>query len=300
MVIDRKFFLRFLWVLVIITLVWVFFSKKDIIKPPKPSLKNVIEQVMVDSKGEYGIVIKNLKTGEAYKTNDHQVFESGSLYKLWVMATVFQQIQTGKLKEEEVLSEDISVLNENFSIDPEEAELTEGTITLTVHDALSQMITISHNYAALLLTQKIKLSTVAAFLRANSLTESAVGADGDSPITTPSDVALFYEKLYRGELANTEYTGKMIELLKKQQLNDGLPKNLPPEIKVAHKTGDIGWFKHDAGIVYLQNKETSSKEEKEGKRDYMIIVLSESDYPPGAQERIALLSKVVYDYFISQ
>lgn len=285
--------------LVIFTLIWVVFTKKNIeTKPPvKPTLKSTVEQVMAGSQGRYGIVIKNFKTGESYKSNDDQVFESGSLYKLWVMATVFQQIQDGKLTEEDILSEDISSLNKNFSIDPEEAELTEGTITLTVYDALSQMITISHNYAALLLTQKIKLSTVAAFLEANGFVNSKVGIDGNPPVTTPSDIALFYEKLYKGTLAGPEYTQKMIDLLKSQKLNDGLPKHLPPEVKVAHKTGDIGWLKHDAGIVYLPNQETSAKENKKAKGDYIIVVLSESNSPPGAQERIAALSKAVFDYF---
>ncbi len=118
------------------------------------TLKTIVENALKETKGTYGIVIKNLKTGENFFANEHRVFEAGSLYKLWVMAVVYKEIQSGQLQKDQVLSEDIATLNQEFYIDPEEAEQTEGTIILTVSSALTQMITISHNYAALLLTQE--------------------------------------------------------------------------------------------------------------------------------------------------
>lgn len=256
--------------------------------PKVYSLEGIVQKSLAGTQGTYGIAIRNFKTGESYYLNEGRIFEAGSLYKLWVMATVYQQIQEGKLTEDQVLSKDIATLNKKFNIDPDSAELTEGTVTLTVGNALNQMITISHNYAALLLAEKIRLSSVAAFLKENSFTQSQVGTYGDAPTTTPSNIALFFEKLYKGELANQQYTQAMLDLLKKQQLNNGLPKYLPDQqSQVANKTGDIGWFKHDAGIIFTNSG------------DYIIVVMSESDSPAGALERIALLSKAVFDYFAS-
>lgn len=249
------------------------------------TLKNVVEKSLEGARGTYGIVVKNLKTNENYLLNEHKEYEAGSLYKIWVMAESFDQIQKGQLKMEDVLSKDVSILNNKFSISSESADLTEGEITLSVRDALDQMITISHNYAALLLIEKIKLSKVAAFLKENGLGESTVGVTGEAPISTPSDIAKFFEKLYRKELANSENTQKMLALLKGQTLNDKLPKYLPEAVELAHKTGEIDYFSHDAGIVFSP------------KGDYIIVILSESDFPPGAQERIAQISKAVYEYF---
>ncbi|MDO8573724.1 MAG: serine hydrolase [Candidatus Daviesbacteria bacterium] len=249
------------------------------------SLKDTVENSLKDAKGTYGIVIKNFKTEQSYYLNDQKLFETGSLYKLWIMATVYKQIQDGKLTEDSQLSEDIAGLNNEFNLSPDEAELTEGVVNFTIASALTQMISISHNYAALALTKKIKLSSVAAFLKENGLNESSVGTDGDTPKSTPSDITLFYEKLYQGKLVNEQYSAAMIDLLKGQQLNDGLPKYLPEGTNVAHKTGDVGWFKHDAGIVYTE------------KGDYIIVAMSESDFPAGARERSALLSKAIYDFF---
>lgn len=252
------------------------------------SLKNIVQNALKGTKGTYGIIVKNLKTGETYYANEHRVYEAGSLYKLWIMATAFNKIQTRAWKEDQVLTEDVAVLNDQFYIDPDLAEQTEGIITLSVDQALEQMITISHNYAALLLTEKLKLSSVATFLKENNFNESKVGINGEAPRTTPNDIALFFEKLYREELANQEYTNKMLDLLKRQQLDDKLPKYLPQSVVVAHKTGEIGWFTHDAGIVYSPSG------------DYVIVVLSESDSPPGAEEKIAEVSKAVYNYFIER
>jgi beta-lactamase class A len=91
--------------------------------------------------------------------------------------------------------------------------------------------------------------------------------------------------LQKGELANAENTQKMLEFLKKQQLNDKIPADLPNNIVIAHKTGELGLFSHDAGIVYTP------------KGDYIIAVLSKSDTPAAAEKRIADVSKAVYDYF---
>lgn len=249
------------------------------------TLENTIESVLEGAKGTYGIAIKNLKTGKSYYSNERRVFETGSLYKVWVLTTAFYKIEKGVLKENEILSQEVLVLNEKFNIASESAEKTEGKITLSVKDAMERMITISHNYAALLLTEKMKLSSVAAFLTENGFWESSVGTDGSQPTVTPADMALFFEKLYKGELANEENTDKMLGLLKRQRLNNKLPKYLPQDTIIAHKTGELGWFTHDAGIVYAPNG------------NYIIVVLSESSSPAGAQDRIAQISKAVYEYF---
>ena len=266
----------------------VYPSSSTTIPIVSSSLKYVIENALSGTSGTYGIIIQNLKTGEIYDTNAHTVFDTASLYKLWVMATVYKQIQNGQLDENQVISQDVATLNQEFDIDPNYAELAEGTVTFTIREALTQMITISHNYAALLLTEKIGLFSVARFLTDNGFTESIVGTYGESPTATPSDIALFFKKLYKGELANQEYTDDMINLLKNQQLNEGVSKYLPDKSNVANKTGEIDYLKHDGGIVFTD------------KGDYIIVVMSESDNPPAAQERIALVSKGVFDYFTSK
>lgn len=251
----------------------------------KNPLGDVVANALMGSQGDYAIVIKNLKTGESYFKNENKAYETGSLYKLWVMATAYKQIQEGTLMKDELLEDSIVNLNRKFSISPNDAEMTSGTIDMTVSEAIKQMITISHNYGAMLLTDKIKLSSIENFLKLNGFVSSALGNGIDPPKSTALDISQFLEKLYKGELADLTYTTEMLDTLKAQTFDGGLPKYLPEQTVVANKTGDIGWFKHDAGIIFSE------------KGDYIIVVMSESESPAGAQDRIALISKAVYEYF---
>lgn len=259
---------------------WFYLSYQ---KPSRPTLEEYVKKALDGARGNYSIVIKNLKTGEEYSKSSHEVYQAGSLYKLWVMAEVFDQIENGQIAEDEMLTEDIAVLNETFHIASDSAELTAGAISLSVKDALRQMITISHNYAALLLSKRVGLSRVKLFLENNKLSESRV-SDGP-PVSSAHDIALFFQKLYNGEFGNRAYSEKMLDLLKAQQFNDKLPKYLPKNTVVAHKTGEIDYLTHDGGIVYAKTG------------DYIIVVLSESDSPPAAEDRIARISKAAYIYF---
>lgn len=247
------------------------------------NLENVVKNTLQGTNGTYSVAIKNLKTNEAYFLNEHKSYKAGSLYKLWIMAVAFKQIQDEILDESEQLSGDISDLNKKFNIDEESAELIEGEIYFSVASSLRQMITISHNYAAFLLTEKVKLSKIREFIKEHNFNETIIGEK--LPTTTAFDLALFLEKLYKGELGSSENTQRMLGLLKEQTLNNKLPKYLPSEIVLAHKTGEIDFLTHDAGIVYLNNG------------DYIIVVLSESPSLIDAEDVIAKISKATFDYF---
>lgn len=229
-------------------------------------LSSIVETSLGQTQGKYGIYIKNLKTKEVYSKNRDSTFAPGSLYKLKMMQLTFQALKDGKLTEDQTISADIKALNQYFDIPDEDAELKDGIINFTVKSALEQMITISHNYAALILTKTLKANNLAVNI-------------------TPLEIGQFFEKLYKGEIIDPENSAKMLDLLSRQKINDRIPKDLPTETKVAHKTADIDFFKHDGGIVYTP------------KGDYVIVVLTETNNPGQAGEKIGEISKAVYDYF---
>jgi beta-lactamase class A len=200
------------------------------------------------------------------------------------MGTLFKQERAGTIDFNQTLSQRVQELNRIFKIEEEDAERTEGTVTSKVGDALDKMITVSDNYSALLLVSKIRLSNVSLFMDEQGLKNSETGIP---PKTTPSDIALFYERLWRGNVVDSDASREMLELLAKQQLNDRIPKYLPKDIDIAHKTGELGGFKHDAGIIFAKDP-------------ILFVVLSESTSPLGAAERIALLAKDVFNYFESK
>ncbi len=248
----------------------------------RTGLKDEIEGLLQSQEGRYGIFVKNLLTDETFSQREDEIFKTGSLYKLWVMAGVFENIKNSKINENDPLTANIQTLNKKFDLGGEEAEFQEGEINFSVKSAVEQMITISHNYAALALLDKVGSSEIEAFLAKYGFSSSKLGIP---PQTSAKDLADFLEKLYLGEIIDQEYSQKMMDILARQTINDRLPKYLPQGTKVAHKTGDIGFFENDAGIVFSP------------KGDFIIVVLSETKDPASAGELIAKISKAVYDYF---
>lgn len=249
------------------------------------NLEKIVKNVLKYDENNFGIVINNLKTGERYYLNKDKTFDTASLYKLWVMTVAYEQIEDRKIKLRDVLTDDVDSLNKKFNISTKSAELTEGTVSWPVQNALEQMIMISDNYSALLLSEKIGLSNVSDFLQKSNLLSSKIGNADKNPITTASDIGNFLVKLYNGELANTDDTNEMIRLLKNQQVNTKLSKNLPNDTVIAHKTGELDGFSHDVGIVYTE------------KGNYIIVMLSKADNVFDANNKIAEISKEVYEYF---
>ncbi|MBP9719283.1 MAG: serine hydrolase, partial [Candidatus Levybacteria bacterium] len=233
------------------------FLKKNNTSP----VGSAIDTVLDSRKGSSGhaIYYKDIKTGETYEKNAQKQFQAASLYKLWIMGEVFHQIDEGKLKKEDILKDSVENLNKRFNIASESAEKKEGEVELSVEDGLEKMITISDNYAALLLSSKVRLSNVTNFLKRYGLTHSSIGVP---PKTTAHDTGIFFDKIYKGEIVGQLYSKEMQSILRRQKLNDRLPKYLPEPVLVAHKTGELDGFKHDGGIIYAP------------KGPYILVVLS--------------------------
>ena len=246
---------------------------------------------MEDDK-KYSVVIKNFKTGEEFRFNDSKQFNSASLYKLWVLAVALQQVRDGKLVKDEVLSGDKNKLDLTLGfitptptgMDPsiEIVEPEKVIISMKVDEAIEKMITKSDNYAALLLTQKLGYKNIDTFVNNYKFINSSFGSP---PKTNASDMALFFELLYKNQIIDENISNEMTEILKDQTFNDRIPKYLPENIQVAHKTGELSGAKHDAGIIFNNNG------------DYMIIVLSQTNNEAVAAEKIAKFSEDIFEYF---
>lgn len=265
--------------------------------PFEKDLEKIVKDKLINKDEKYGIFIKDLKNGNTYSYNSNDLFESASLYKLWVMAAAFQKINDGVLNENETLSAPIIKLDEILTettptpiISEESTPIPSSTpeepkfITMTAKDAIEKMITISDNYAAILIASRSGSLSVTNFLKEYDFINSNFR---QPPKTTAGDLGKYFEKLYGGEIVSADYSEEMIEILKKQTINDRIPKYLPKGIAVAHKTGELKEYKHDGGIVFTK------------KGDYVIIVLSKTKDPVETAEKIANFSKDIFDYFQS-
>ncbi|MBX3166289.1 MAG: serine hydrolase [Candidatus Eremiobacteraeota bacterium] len=100
------------------------------------------------------------------------------------------------------------------------------------------------------------------------------------------DLALVLEKLYRGQLLDKKWTQYCLGVLARQTFNTRLPRSLPREVKVYHKTGTIAGVVNDVGILEL-----------EPGRGLVVVVLIQQvqEGEEGAAERlIADIASVAY------
>jgi beta-lactamase class A len=96
-------------------------------------------------------------------------------------------------------------------------------------------------------------------------------------------------KIFRNEAASEKSCRDMLEILKLQQFNDSIPHYLPEGTVVAHKTGEIGYTRNDAAIIY------------EGNQHIVLTVFglrgSENVPELDLKHREATIARAVYDYF---
>ena len=109
------------------------------------------------------------------------------------------------------------------------------------------MVVLSDNAAALALRERLDPVAVDAAPGRLGLDDTALG---ELFVTTPADIAQFFSAVYRGELVSAQASEQMLALLSAQELNDLIPAVLPAGTEVAHKTGLIEDYLHDAGIVF--------------------------------------------------
>ena len=248
---------------------------------------NTIKSTLENKPGRYAVFVKDLKGEQDFAVSADQSFASASIYKLAVMYKAYDSIEKGELKKGDILSAGKTTLNRIVSgnSDKENLELEGdqdlGHISMSVENALDNMITVSDNYSALLLAQKLGWQNIDSFLKDQNIQNfNLIGTN--SPNATAHAVGNLLERIYRETAVNQKYSQEMKNLLLAQEVNDRIPKYLPKDVKVAHKTGELENIRHDAGIVFGQ------------KSDYIFVFLSQTPKPEEAIENIALLSQKVF------
>lgn len=205
--------------------------------------------------GRCGIVVHDLGSGERIAVGDLSPYTSASVIKLPVMMAVL----TGDLARTDRLpiAEEHRVGGSGIIGDL--ADLRE----LTVRDLVRAMISVSDNTATNVLIAAVGMDAVNAWSTAHGLHSAHLAramldldarARGLENRIGPEDTAVLLAALARGELAGPEPTELALHALARQRYADMLPRYLPRDVTVAHKTGDLSGIRHDAGIITIPGR----------------------------------------------
>jgi beta-lactamase class A len=274
---------------------------------PAQTLARIQPKVLAkigDFRGVLGLAVIDLRTGETMSVRGDEQFPTASIIKLPLLVEVFHQMKFGRLHWQDPL-----VMIEADQVGGSGLlQRFRAPHQLTVGDAATLMIAISDNTATNLLIDKVGIRAVNArmdtlgfkhtrlhakvFARARTTIDSAGSATFGLGVTTPNEFARLLAQIYKGQIVSDSSSKQIVELLKLQMVNDRIPRLLPPEATVAHKTGEVDDTRNDCGIVYAKNHDfvfcalTRENQDKRWVNDNAALVT------------IAELARMVYDALV--
>lgn len=235
-------------------------------------------------------VIRNLSTGETVTYNENLIVPSASLIKVPVMIEAFRQIKSG------MLAPDL-----RLSVDPNEIvafsvlEFLDNNNTYTLLDLIKLMIIYSDNTAANILINFLGMNNVNTCIRELGLQETTLQRkmmdtvsrkQGKENLTTAGEMADLMERLYRGEIIDNTYSKQMLDIMKGQADECMMRVDLPDEITIARKSGELENLDHEIAIVYGSHC------------DYLyIFFVWDTKSNNDARQILQRTSKIVFDYF---
>jgi len=259
---------------------WLVLSLVLAQAPPSPSASTLtarVQKLVAASGAEVAVVMKTVDGRDEIRLDADKVFHAASTMKIPIMIELFRQAEAGTLS----LDEPLPVRNEFHSIvdgsvyqlsvdDDSDADVYKAVgKTMTLRQLCEVMITVSSNFAANLLIERVGAANVrttvdrlgaSGMVVLRGVEDQKAFDKGLNNTTTAAALAVLMEKLAKGEAVSRKADAEMVAILKRQKFHDAIPSGVPDGVEVAHKTGNITKIHHDAAIVY-------------GPRPYVLVVL---------------------------
>jgi beta-lactamase class A len=254
-------------------------------------------------KGKIAVAVKHLGTGEAFAYKADQVMPTASLIKFPVMIETYRQASLRQVDLDRVITlkkadkvPGSGVLTNHFS---------DGA-TLRLRDAVRLMISFSDNTATNLVLDAIGIGATAATMEKLGYRDTKIHSKvfrRDTSVfperskqfglgsTTAAEMVRLCEALHRKQLVNPQASEEMLAHLRTCEDRDKMPRFLPPETKVAFKTGSLSDARTQAGIIEWQAGPVA-----------LCVLTSENDdkrwVPDNAGNVVcAEIARKVYDHF---
>ncbi len=254
-------------------------------------LESNINDVDHSLDGVLGVAVLDLNSGKKFLLHGDDVFPQASSIKTAVLAELYRQTQTGKLKLTDMYTVQTSDLVPDSSI---MGGLTPGVTRITLRDLATMMVAVSDNSATNVLIDRVGMENVNALMDSLGLAHTRLrrkmmdlkaASEGRENISTPAEMMTLLEDLYRGKVLNQEMTADFFIMLSTHK-NSFIPRDLPEGLKIANKPGELEGVRNDSGVVFVEN------------RPYVICVMTtylrrERD----GEEAIAKISAAAYRMF---
>jgi beta-lactamase class A len=249
-----------------------------------------------------GVTVWDCASGQGILINPDVSFHAASTFKICVMMEAFHQAHQGVFS----LDDGILVRNEFWSIADQSSyslSATDDSETnlysdlgklLPIRELVTRMITHSSNLATNLLIELVTAGRVNDFMNElgaygiqvhRGVEDKKAFASGMNNAASARSLMQVLKLLALHQVVSPEASETMIDIMKQQHFNEGIPALLPAEVSIAHKPGSITRIYHDAAIVYPPDQEP-----------YVCVImtsgLAEDEEGP---ELVSALSRLIYE-----
>lgn len=222
-------------------------------------LEASIQQIDQHLDGVMGIAIEDITTGQHFFLHEDEVFAQASSIKITVLADLYLQAQQGKLK----MGDLYTVQSADMVPDSDIMNgLTPGVTRVTLRDLATMMVAVSDNSATNVLIDRVGMDNVNAMLDSMDLKHTRLrrkmmdleaAKQGRENISTPREMMVLLDAIYHGKVLNKESTDDFFKVLSTSK-DSFLPRDLPADLKVANKPGELEAVRNDSGIVFVQGR----------------------------------------------
>ena len=242
--------------------------------------------------GALGVYAKELNGGKEFAYHADDLFATASLFKLPVMVELFRRVEAGEvsfakrlkppetgisrhgtgvirsLKDQpEFTLRDycrlMIIFSDNIATDTLMQIITPQSVTATMKELGFPHTRVSGN-CTLMHYRMYGIESPVGSAENDQILVSRVIADRRVPagfadrslngnVTTPREIGLLFERLYRGQVVSSSASAQMLEILK-ETTSRKMASSLPSVIEVAHKVGSTKGVSTDAGIIYMPKK----------------------------------------------
>ncbi len=241
--------------------------------------------------GVLGVALEDLASGHKFLLRENEAFPQASSIKICVLAELYRQAQSGKLKFTDLYTVQSSDLVADSSI---MGGLTPGITRITLRDLATMMVAVSDNSATNVLIDRVGMDNVNDLMNSLGLTHTRLrrkmmdlkaASQGRENTSTPQEMMTLLEALFRGKVLNKQMTEDFFKVLSTPK-SSFIPRELPDDLKIANKPGELEGVRNDSGVVFL------------GNRPYIICVMTtylrrERD----GEEAISKISLSAYQMF---
>ncbi|MBW3552171.1 MAG: class A beta-lactamase-related serine hydrolase [Gemmatimonadetes bacterium] len=255
------------------------------------------------------VAAHDLMDGRSLELHADRWFHAASTIKVAVLLALYDAIERGELPEDarvHVRNQFTSLADSRYyrvDASRDGNEVVYGYVgrTMRIRDLAHHMIVTSSNLATNVLVELLGPEAIRASLARQGVegVEFRRGVEDDraweagiNNRVTAAGLTELLRQVAEGTAVSESASSEMLEVLLDQRFVSGIPAGLPEGTRVANKTGEISTVVHDAGVVYLPDRDP-----------YVLAVLTEWNEDGDTSRRrklIADISKLVLERFVER